>query len=61
MKTALLADDAIKGTDIVVETRKGEVQLSGFVRDKAQVDKAVTVASAVEGVKKVDNKITVKQ
>lgn len=61
VKTALLADAEIKGTDIVVETKKGEVQLSGFVRDKAQIDKAVKLASAVEGVKKVDNKITVKQ
>lgn len=61
IKTALLADADIKGSDIVVETKKGEVQLSGFVRDKTQIDKAVKVASAVEGVKKVDNKMTVKQ
>ncbi len=61
VKTALLADADIKGTDISVETRQGEVLLSGFVRDKAQIDKAVKVASAVEGVKKVDNKMTVKQ
>jgi hyperosmotically inducible periplasmic protein len=61
VKTALLADAETKGTDIVVETKKGEVQLSGFVRDKAQIDKAVKVASAIEGVKKVDNKLAVKQ
>lgn len=61
VKTALLADEDIKGTDIVVETKKGEVLLSGFVKNQAQIDKAVKVASAVEGVKKVDNKMVVKQ
>ena len=61
VKTALLADDQVKGTDIVVETKKGEVLLSGFVRDQAQIDKAVKVAQGVEGVKKVTNKMTVKK
>jgi hyperosmotically inducible periplasmic protein len=61
VKTALLSDAEIKGSDISVETKQGEVMLSGFVRDKAQFDKAVKVASAVEGVKKVNNKMSVKQ
>lgn len=61
VKTALLADAEIKGTDIVVETNKGEVLLSGFVKSQAQVDKAVKVAGGIEGVKKVNNKMTVKQ
>lgn len=61
VKAALLADSTISGMDINVETRQGEVMLSGFVNDKAQVDKAVQVASAVDGVKKVNNKMTVKK
>lgn len=61
VKAALLADADIKGTDINVETRQGEVQLNGFVNNQQQVDKAVKVASAVDGVKKVDNKLTVKK
>jgi hyperosmotically inducible periplasmic protein len=61
VKTALLSDSEIKGSDISVETKQGEVMLSGFVRDKVQFDKAVKVASAVEGVKKVNNKMSVKQ
>ncbi|HJV83702.1 BON domain-containing protein [Noviherbaspirillum sp.] len=61
IKSALLADEQVKGTDISVETKMGEVMLSGFVHDKAQIDKAVKIASSVEGVKKVDNKMTVKQ
>jgi hyperosmotically inducible protein len=61
VKTALLADADIKGTDINVETQQGEVMLSGFVNNKAQTDKAVKVARAVEGVKKVTDKTAVKQ
>jgi hyperosmotically inducible protein len=60
VKAALLADTEVKGTDIKVETKQGEVQLSGFVRSQAQVDKALKVAQGIEGVKKVDNKMTVK-
>ena len=61
VKAALLAAADVKGTDINVETKQGEVQLSGFVNNQQQVDKAVKVASAVDGVKKVDNKLTVKK
>lgn len=61
VKSALMADAGVKSSDIKVETKKGEVQLSGFVASQQQVDKAVQVASAVEGVKKVDNKLTVKR
>lgn len=61
VKTALMADSDIKGTDISVETNKGEVMLSGFVDSQAQIDKALKVANAVEGVKRVDNKMTIKQ
>jgi hyperosmotically inducible protein len=61
VKTALLADSTVKGTDISVETKEGEVMLSGFVGDQAQIDKAKQIAQNVEGVKNVNNKMTVKQ
>lgn len=60
VKAALLADEDVKGLDIKVETRKGEVFLSGFVDSQAQMDRAVTVAKGIEGVKNVDNKMTLK-
>jgi hyperosmotically inducible protein len=60
VKSALLADEDVKGLDIKVETRKGEVQLSGFVDNQSQIDRAVTVTRGVEGVKNVDNKMSVK-
>jgi hyperosmotically inducible periplasmic protein len=60
VKTALLADADVKGSDINVETRQGEVMLSGFVNSKTQVARAVKLAGAVEGVKKVTDKTAVK-
>lgn len=60
VKSALLGDADIKSFDFKVETRKGEVQLSGFVDSQAQLDRAVTVARAVEGVKSIDSKVTMK-
>lgn len=50
VKAALIADEAIKSTDIAVVTRKGEVQLSGFVNSQTQIDRALMIAKAVEGV-----------
>jgi hyperosmotically inducible periplasmic protein len=60
VKSALMADANVKSFDIKVETRKGEVQLSGFVDTQAQIDQAVSVARNAEGVKSVDNKVALK-
>ena len=60
VKSALLADADIKSFDLKVETRKGAVQLSGFVENQAQVDRAMAATRAVEGVKSVENGITLK-
>src|SRR2546423_14761607 len=53
VKSALLADPDIKSLDLKVETRKGTVQLSGFVDNQAQVDRAIAATRAVAGVKGV--------
>ena len=60
VKSALVADPDVKGRDIKVETRKGEVLLSGFVDSQTQIDRATTLARNVNGVKAVDNKLAVK-
>ncbi len=60
VKSAFLADAEVKSFDLKVETRKGEVQLSGFVDSQAQVDRAIVVARAVNGVKAIDNKLELK-
>src|SRR5688572_537722 len=54
VKSALLTDPDIKSFDLKVETRKGLVQLSGFVDNQAQIDRAITAARGVEGAKDVE-------
>lgn len=60
VKSTLLADSLAKGGDTSVETRKGEVLLSGFVDNQAQADREVQLAKGVEGVQSVQNKLIVK-
>lgn len=61
VKSALLADPDVKSVDFKVETRKGEVLLSGFVDSQAQIDRANAVAKGVSGVKNVLNNATIKE
>ena len=60
VKSALLADPDIKSFDFKVETRKGVVQLSGFVDSQMQVDRATAIANGVNGVKSVQNNVSMK-
>lgn len=61
VKTALLAAPEVKSAEIAVVTRKGEVQLSGFVATQAQIDQAVSVTRGVEGVQAVVNQIAIQK
>ncbi len=60
VKAAVLGDAALKSAEINVETYKGVVQLSGFVRSRADIDKAVAHAKAVKGATSVKNDMVVK-
>ncbi|NIC40845.1 BON domain-containing protein [Aquabacterium sp. A08] len=60
VKSVLVADDLVKSLDLQVETRKGVVQLSGYVDSLAQIDQAVSLTRAVAGVAGVENAITLK-
>ncbi len=60
VKAGLLSDSDVKSFDIKAETRKGEVQLSGFVDNQAQIDRAIAVVRAIDGVTGVDNKVAIK-
>jgi hyperosmotically inducible periplasmic protein len=60
VRTALLADAAVKAFDVKVETRQGTVQLSGVVDTQAQIDQALTVTRGVTGVSAVENGLTLK-
>jgi osmotically-inducible protein OsmY len=55
VKSALIADPQVKGTQVDVEVFKGVVQLSGFVDNTTNVQKAVSIARNVSGVKEVRN------
>lgn len=61
VKSALLADPAIKSLDISVLTFKGEVQLTGFVNNQGQIDQATQIARAAEGANSVKNELRIKQ
>lgn len=60
VKAALVDNEAIKSTDISVETHSGVVTLSGFVASQDQAELAVTEAKKIEGVKSVSDKLHVK-
>jgi osmotically-inducible protein OsmY len=60
VKAAVFADSTLKSSEINVETYKGVVQLSGFVRSEADIDQAVAVARNVNGVSSVKNDMRVK-
>jgi hyperosmotically inducible protein len=61
VKAALLADPAIQSLDIRVVTRVDQVQLSGFVNNQQQMDRAMQVAQGTEGVHHVANEMQLKK
>jgi osmotically-inducible protein OsmY len=60
VKAAILGEPGLKVSEINVETFKGVVQLSGFVSSREDINSAVRVASAVDGVKSVKNDMQLK-
>jgi len=60
VKAALLKAPDVSGSSIQVEVLRGEAQLSGFVKSKAEVQRAIDVTRGVSGVKNVINKISIR-
>ena len=60
VKAALINDPNVKAREVNVETFKGDVQLSGFVADARDAQRAVEIARGVKGVTAVKNDIRVK-
>lgn len=60
VKAALVNDPNVKAREVNVETFKGVVQLSGFVAEAADAERAVSIARGVQGVTSVKNDIRVK-
>jgi hyperosmotically inducible protein len=59
VNAALVADDQLKATQINVDTREGMVTLTGKAPDAQSRERATTLASAVDGVKHVNNQLVV--
>lgn len=60
VKTAIFNEPSLKSAEINVETFKGTVQLSGFAKYQADINKAGDVARGVNGVKTVKNDLRLK-
>ena len=61
VKAKFAADSNLSAIDIHVKTKAGKVTLTGAVADKTQIELAEKVAKEADGVKSVDNKLTVKK
>ena len=61
VKAKLVAEDVMGGMGVNLETRKGVVQLGGFVDDVEKGKQLAELAATVEGVKKVDNQLHAKR
>ena len=59
VKRLLISDPEIKGIRIKVRVRQGVVTLSGISTSSYAVDKAIGIAETVNGVKGVQNKLTI--
>ncbi|MFL6664800.1 MAG: BON domain-containing protein [Rhizobacter sp.] len=59
VKTALLADEHAKALRIDVDTRGGVVTLNGTADSAANASRAETIARGVEGVKSVENRLSI--
>lgn len=60
VKASIVNEPTLKATEINVETFKGTVQLSGFVAQPGDAQKAADLARGVKGVVSVKNDIRVK-
>jgi len=54
----LQSDSQLMGSSINVETKDGEVTLKGMVNSNADINRAAELARSIDGVKKVDNRLT---
>lgn len=61
VNAALAADDQLSALKIDVDTTAGRVQLSGTAPSLEARERATTLATAVEGVVQVDNRLTVER
>ena len=61
VKLKFAADDTVKALNIDVDTDNGVVSLNGTVNSKKELDQAIRLAKAVDGVKKVKSNLQISQ
>jgi hyperosmotically inducible periplasmic protein len=61
VKSALFSDPNVSGFQVNVDSYKGVVSLSGFVDTAAQKSRAEDVARQVNGVRSVQNNLSVRE
>ena len=61
VKAALLVDKDVKGLQIDVDTHDGAVTLTGAAETQPNLDRAADIARRIDGVKSVENRMTVKK
>ena len=60
VKAVFVNDPVVSALSVNVETFKGVVQLSGFVKSTLERDRAVELARKVNGVKQVRNDVLIR-
>ncbi len=60
VKAGILKEHSLKSTEISVNTFKGSVQLDGVLSNQTEINTAVAIAGAVNGVKSVRNNMRVR-
>jgi osmotically-inducible protein OsmY len=60
VQKVLIEDDTVKLRDLNIDTFKGTVQISGFVDNQEQLNRALELARSQKGVKAVVNKMQIK-
>ena len=61
VKTALLQAESLKGQDITVVTRKGDVRLTGSLATQTQIDEALRIARGAEGAHTIHDELTLRK
>jgi hyperosmotically inducible protein len=57
VKSAFLADEAVKGLQIDVDTSNGVVTLTGTLDQRTHIERAESIAKRIDGVKSVQNRL----
>lgn len=61
VKTTLLLDPALKGFDIIVMAKKGDVRLSGVIDTQSQIEQARSLVRGIDGVHSLHDELTIKK